>query len=100
MEDFLCNALILQGTVKGPLLFLIYLNDLPDNISSEVRLFTDDRVLYCPITNDIDIEHLQTDLNTLTQCQNTWQMHFNAHKCFVLKISHAKTVSPHQYTLG
>ena len=89
-----------QGTVMGPLLFLIYLNDLPDNISSEVRLFADDCVLYRPITNDIDIEHLQTDLNTLTQWQNTWQMHFNADKCFVLKISHAKTTSLHQYTLG
>jgi hypothetical protein len=89
-----------QGTVLGPLLFLVYLNDLPDNISSEVRLFADDCVLYRQITSNIDINQLQTDLDTLSSWQNTWQMHFNADKCFVLKISHSNNATTHQYKLG
>ena len=84
-----------QVTVMGPLLFLNNLNDLSDYISFEVRLFADDYALYHP-TN---IDPIHTDVNILTQWHNTWQMHFNADKCFVLNILHAKTVSLHQYTL-
>ena len=81
-----------QGTVLGHLLFLIYLNDLPDNISSEVRLFADACDLYRPINNKHDVEHLQAELD--------WQMHINADKCFTLKLSHSKTPSTHQYEIG
>lgn len=48
-----------QGTVLGPLLFLVYINDLPDNISSEVRLFADDCVIYRQIKNNLDQVQLQ-----------------------------------------
>ena len=89
-----------QGTVLGPLLFLAYINDLPDNISSEVRLFADDCVLYRPIHNNSDVSGLQADLDTLTSWQNTWQMKFNAKKCFVLKLSHSRSTTSHTYKLG
>jgi hypothetical protein len=69
--------------------------------SSEVRLFADDCVLYHQIKSNSDVTQLQTDLDTLSTWQNTWQMHFNADKCFVLKISHSKnTTAHHQYKLG
>ena len=89
-----------QGTVLGPLLFNLYLNDLPENITSEVRLFADDCVMYRPIQSNIDADKLQSDLDTLSTWQNKWQMKFNADKCFVLKASHARSPSQHQYKLG
>jgi hypothetical protein len=58
-----------QGTVLGPLLFLAYINDLPDNISSNVRLFADVCVLYREIKNEFDSTSLQEDLDKLV----TWE---------------------------
>ena len=56
-----------QGTVLGPLLFLLYINDLPDNLQSSVKLFTDDALLYGVTGNDTDCDHLQDDLQKLEQ---------------------------------
>ena len=52
-----------QGTVLGPLLFLVFINDLPDNILSRVRLFADDCILYREIRTTQDCHTLQIDLN-------------------------------------
>ena len=59
-----------QGTVLGPLLFLLYLNDLPDNIQSDLRLFADDCVVYREINSAEDISKLQQDMDTLAQWQD------------------------------
>ena len=89
-----------QGTVLGPLLFLAYINDLPNNINSNVRLFADDCVLYSEIQNEFDHISLQEDLNTLVNWQNEWQMGFNAKKCFTMRLTHAKKHKIFNYKLS
>ena len=76
-----------QGTVLGPLLFVAYINDLPDAVkSSNVRLFTDDSLLYRKICNQ---ELLQQDLQYFEGWENTWQMSFNPSKCNTIKFNQA-----------
>ena len=76
-----------QGTVLGPLLFLVHINDLPDSVQSSVRLFADDCLLYRQIRSNKDQEILQNDLKNLEIWANNWGMRFNAKKCYILSIT-------------
>ena len=67
-----------QGTVLGPVLFLCFINDIADYLSSNIRLFTDELLLYRTIENQADAEALQHDLSQLELWAKTWQMEFNA----------------------
>jgi len=89
-----------QGTVLGPLLFLTYINDLPNNISSSIRLFADDCILYREIVNKFDADALQRDLDSLAKWAKEWHMHFNIAKCFVIRITHKREPNNFEYTLG
>ena len=75
-----------QGTVLGPLLFLVYINDIQKNISSNLRLFADDSLLYRQITKPEDEGILQEDINKLSEWAKIWQMNFNIAKCHILRI--------------
>ena len=68
--------------VLGPLPFLTYINDLPNNIHLSIRMFADDCVLYREIKNESDSQELQKDLNSLMKWEYDWQMHFNPQKMF------------------
>ena len=63
-----------QGTVLGPLLFLFHINDLPSVVSSKVRLFADDCLIYKNIKNYEDQMSLQKYLNLLENWGNAWGM--------------------------
>ena len=76
-----------QGSVLGPVLFLIFINDLPENIRSSVRLFADDCVLYRNIESPMDCQILQEDLNSLAQWETDWQMKFNVAKCHSMMVT-------------
>ena len=73
-----------QGTILGLLLFLFYINDLPENVKANVKLFADDCLLYKEINNISDGQDLQNDLKALESLENEWQMSFNADKCFII----------------
>ena len=76
-----------QGSVLGPVLFLIFINDLPDNIRSSVRLFADDCVLYRNVKSPLDCQILQDDLNSLAKWEMDWQMKFNVSKCHSMRVT-------------
>ena len=85
-----------QGTVLGPLMFLLYINDITSNISSCIRLFADDCVLYRVIQSEQDHHHLQQDLiYGIIKWTKHWQMSLNIDKCVILTCS--RSTSPPEY---
>jgi len=73
-----------QGTALGPLMFLLYINDITTNITSSIRLYVDDCVLYRVIHSEQDHHLLQQDLNRITQWTKQWQMSLNIDKYVIL----------------
>ena len=88
-----------QGSVLGPVLFLIFINDLPEDINSRTRLFADDCILYRQISSENDQQLLQEDLDRLATWEKTWGMEFHPQKCSDMRISRAKTPRTFQYHL-
>ena len=79
-----------QGSVLGPLLFLCHINDLPQRVTSKVRLFADDCLLYRPIHSPHDQLLLQQDLAALETWAEVWGMRFNVSKCYFMSIHRSK----------
>ena len=77
-----------QGSVLGPLLFLLFVNDLPDWIRTNIRLFADDAKLWKEISCLEDREELQADLDRLRRWSDEWLLEFNPIKCNVMHIGH------------
>ena len=75
-----------QGSVLGPTLFLIYINDLPEVVDSVIKLFADDTKLYNRVNTVTDMEYLQKDLDNLVKWSADWQLRFNSSKCHHLHI--------------
>ena len=88
-----------QGSVIGPILFLLYINDLPDGLQSQVRLFADDTIVYMAISSKKQAEILQSDLDKLADWEDKWQMKFHPQKCSVLRITTKHKPLIFNYTL-
>ena len=82
-----------QGSVLGPCLFLFYINDIAVGLSSTVRLFADDTMLYLTVQNNKDAELLQRDLDVLYQWEATWIMEFHPDKCEVISVTRKNPVT-------
>ena len=88
-----------QESVLVPLLFLLYINDLPQNIQSQVRLFADDMAVYLSVGSSDNRDTFQAVLNTLLEWELAWDMEFNPSKCQVLHITRLKHLLNTKYSL-
>jgi hypothetical protein len=86
-----------QGSVLGPLLFVIYINDLPDVVESFNALFADDTKIYAPVKYEEQANILQQGLEKLDEWSNKWQLKFNVSKCKVVHFGKANT--KHEYSM-
>lgn len=75
-----------QGSVLGPVLFVVFINDLPECLSSLCSMYADDTKVYRRVDGPEDRNKLQSDLNGLVDWADTWQLRFNADKCKVLHL--------------
>ena len=73
-----------QGSVLGPVFFLIFINDLLDGLNCTGKLFADDAKIYSKVSKQEDAHGLQLDLDRLVNWSNTWLLDFNQNKCKVL----------------
>ena len=90
-----------QGTVLGPLLFLIYINDIADNLSpgSSLRLFADDSLLYREIKTSEDSAILQKDLDSLQAWEVINKMEFHPGKCQLLRLTNKRIPILKEYVI-
>ena len=91
-----------QGSLIGPILFLIYINDINSDLSLDtfLPLYADDAKLYRIISNHIDCDILNVDLSSVSSWSDTWGMSFNLKKCKQLRTTKKRNPVCATYQLG
>lgn len=90
-----------QGSILGPLLFLLYINDMPKvTMYSDVALFADDTKCFKTIRSYEDCQALQADLDALFSWSKKWKMYFNVNKCHVITITNKRNPLDFAYTIA
>ena len=67
-----------QGSVLGPLLFICFINDMPEVVHSSIQMFADDTKIFRTVNNPEQAHLLQDDLDALEEWSNVWQLRLNA----------------------
>ena len=89
-----------QGSVLGPLLLILYINDLPDTVQSNILLFADDTKIFNKVSSFEDATKHQNDINVLNEWSDKWLLRFNTDKCHVLTLGKFDNIMyTHRYTL-
>ena len=88
-----------QSCVLGPCLFLLFINDMPDMIKRNIRLFADDTIMYFTVSYQTYCQAFQADLTKLETLKSEWLMAFNPDKCEVIRITNKKKPTLFNYTL-
>ena len=83
-EDVLSG--VPQGSVLGPVLFILFVNDLPEMIKTKVKMYADDTKIYADVSNEENYYKLQEDIDSLDKWAHEWQLSFNTSKCKVMHI--------------
>lgn len=91
---------VLQGSVLGPLLFLIFINDITKNISCNIKLFADDCIIYNEIISRSDHLELADSLNHLAQWCADWQMSINPKETVCMTLTRKKEPVNYVYSVN
>ena len=75
-----------QGSVLGPILFLLYVNELPSIVNCDITMFADDTKIYRTLRSSSDVQVLQKDLDALDKWSECWLLKFNTSKCKVMHL--------------
>ena len=89
-----------QGSVLGPVLFVLFINDLPQEVISELLLYADDAKIYRKISSDSDREQLQKDLHTMSIWSDVWLLTFHPDKLKKITISRNEFQIERRYHVG
>ena len=84
-----------QGSVLGPLLFVIYINDLEENVAGLISKFADDTKIAGVVVSDEHCQRIQQDIDRLENWVEKWQMEFNPDKCEVMHFGRSNAEGSH-----